>query len=98
MLFRSLVKMAGIAIPDSPDQLISAILLSQNDERMRSSVLSACEIMRAVVDDQVSQQDYEEILLRGIEVIKVVNSDENRRVTANIDSGQDRQRQELPGA
>lgn len=86
----SLVKLAGIAIPDSPDQLISAILQTQSDERMRSSVLSACEIMRAVVDDQVTPQEFEEILLRGIEIIKVVNSDENRRIEAAADCGQNR--------
>ena len=78
----SLVKMAGMAIPDSPQDLISAILLSQNDERTKNSVLSALEIMRAVVDDQVSRQDYEEILLSGIEVIKVVNSTKVEEVPA----------------
>lgn len=93
----ALVKLAGVAIPDQPDQLISALLQSQNDAHMRSSVLSACEIMRAAVDDQVSTQAFEEILLTHIAIIKAVNvveeaNRENRRVEASADSGQDRER------
>ena len=77
-----ILKLKGMPIPDSLQDLISALLLQMNDEHMRSSVLSALEIMKAVVDDQVSVQAFEDILLSHIEVIKIVNSTKVEEVPA----------------
>lgn len=67
-----LLKMKGMAIPSSPEELISAVLLQNNDDLTRNSVLSVCEIMRAVVDEAVTPQAFEEILLTHMAVLQAV--------------------------
>ena len=71
-----------MGIRETPEALIRVILLPQNEALLKSSIDSVCSIMKAAADDQVTRQDYEEILLSGIEVIRVVNSTKVEEVPA----------------
>lgn len=67
-LYSPLLQMFGIQV--TPEALISALSQSRNDARMKSCVLSVCAIMRAAVDEAVSPQDFEDILLREVDNIR----------------------------
>lgn len=65
-----------LGLPLSPEMLISVISQSRSDSNISSLLDCVSQILKAAADDQVSPDDFEEVLLIGAERIKALNQQE----------------------